>query len=622
LNAPLLSIRDLHVTFRTDEGTVEAVRGISFDVPAGRTVALVGESGSGKTVVSQAILGILPDTATTRGAGMIFDDPRGEKPLDLLGCDPDSPIRRRIRGNRIAIVFQEPMTSLSPLHTIGDQVGEALRVHKRLPAAEERQQTIEMLRRVGFPDPERAYRTYPFELSGGLRQRAVIAMALICRPALLIADEPTTALDVTVQAQILELLEDLQAEFGMAILFITHDLGVVANIAEEMVVMYRGRIMESGCCRELLRRPRHPYLQALLRAVPRLRDDPNRRLATLREVPHGQAAELLEGIDKRGWRPQGPILEVQNLRKTFLLRRSGWLSGQSRVVTAVEDVSFAVEAGECLGIVGESGSGKTTVSKIIMRAFSADSGKVLFRGPDGEVDILALSERELLPLRRHIQYIFQDPYSSLDPRMNVLDAIAEPLVIHGIGSREERIERVKALLAAVGLEPRHMRRYPHSFSGGQRQRIGIARALALGPEVLICDEPVSALDVSVQAQILNLLKGLQKDLGLTYLFISHNLAVVRYIAQTIGVMCRGLLVELAPADTLFADARHPYTRTLLAAIPEPDPDRPLDFSRVLAERASDPAAWPPPYGLRTGPGRMVAVGKKHLVRMDDRGERR
>ncbi len=622
MNAPLLSIRDLHVTFRTDEGTVEAVRGISFDVPAGRTVALVGESGSGKTVVSQAILGILPDTATTRGAGMIFNDPLAEEPLDLLACEADTPMRRQIRGNRIAIVFQEPMTSLSPLHTIGDQVGEALRVHKRLPAAEERQQTIEMLRRVGFPDPERAYRTYPFELSGGLRQRAVIAMALICRPALLIADEPTTALDVTVQAQILKLLEDLQAEFGMAILFITHDLGVVANIAEEMVVMYRGRIMESGCCSKLLREPGHPYLQALLRAVPRLCDDPNRRLTALREVRHGRAAELLKGIDKRGWRPDGPILEVRDLRKTFVLRRGGWLSGQSRIVTAVEDVSFAVEAGECLGIVGESGSGKTTVSKIIMRAFSADSGKVLFRGPEGEVDILALSESELLPLRRHIQYIFQDPYSSLDPRMNVLDAIAEPLVIHGIGTREERIERVKALLAAVGLEPRHMRRYPHSFSGGQRQRIGIARALALGPEVLICDEPVSALDVSVQAQILNLLKDLQKDLGLTYLFISHNLAVVRYIAHTIGVMCHGLLVELAPADILFTDARHPYTRRLLAAIPEPDPGHPLDFSRVLAERASDPTAWPAPYGLRSGPGRMVAVAKNHFVRMADRGERR
>ncbi len=620
MSAPLLSIRDLHVSFRADEGTVEAVRGISFDVPGGKTVALVGESGSGKTVVSQTILGILPDTATARG-GMIFRDPLGGEPVDLLACDPDSPLRRRIRGNRIAIVFQEPMTSLSPLHTIGDQVGEALRVHHRVSAAEERERTVEMLARVGFPDPRRAYRTYPFELSGGLRQRAVIAMALVCRPALLIADEPTTALDVTVQAQILKLLQDLQAEFGMAILFITHDLGVVANIAEEMVVMYRGRIMEAGCCRELLRRPRHPYLQALLKAVPRLHDDPGRRLAALREIPHGQAARLLEGIDKRGWRPDGPILEVRELKKTFLLRRGGWFSGRGRTVTALEDVSFAVRAGECLGIVGESGSGKTTVSKIIMRAFTADAGQVLFRGPDGEVDVLALSERELLPLRRHIQYIFQDPFSSLDPRMTVLDAVAEPLVIHGIGDREERVERVKALLAAVGLEPRHMRRYPHSFSGGQRQRIGIARALALGPEVLICDEPVSALDVSVQAQILNLLKDLQRELGLTYLFISHNLAVVRYIAQTIGVMCRGLLVELAPADTLFADARHPYTRTLLAAIPEPDPDHRLDFSRVLAERASDPAAWPTPYGLRGGAGRMVAVGDGHWVRMATRGER-
>ncbi len=614
MSAPLLSIRDLHVAFRADEGLVEAVRGVSFDVPHGRTVALVGESGSGKTVISQAILGILPDTAELRGRAIRFFDPERDAPVELLELDPESEERRCIRGSRISIVFQEPMTSLSPLHTIGDQVGEVLRVHQRMTRREERQRTIEMLEKVGFPDPARGYRAYPFELSGGLRQRAVIAMALICRPALLIADEPTTALDVTVQAQILKLLLDLQAEFGMAILFITHDLGVVANMADEMVVMYRGRVMEAGGCRELLRHPKHPYLKALLEAVPRLHDDPERPLATLRGNTRAHVERLADWFSHPPVDDARPILEVEGLRKHFLLR-SGWFGGQRRVIRAVEDVGFRIRRGECFGLVGESGSGKTTVSRIIMRSFTADGGRVLFRGSEGEVELLSLPERDLLPLRRHIQYIFQDPYSSLDPRMTVLDNVAEPLVIHRIGSREERIERVKLLLEAVGLEARHMRRYPHSFSGGQRQRIGIARALALGPEFLICDEPVSALDVSVQAQILNLLKELQRHLGITYLFIAHNLAVVRYIAQRIAVMCRGLLVEVAPTEQLFEDARHPYTRTLLAAIPEPDPDRPLDFTTVACRPAALPGRWPPPYGLADGPGRMKQVGKEHWVRM-------
>ena len=614
MNAPLLSVEDLTFGFEVDGGHVSATRGVSFEVPHGRTVALVGESGSGKTAIAQCILGILPANARIAKGRILFRDPERQEPVDLLALDPEGEERRRIRGGRIAIVFQEPMTALSPLHTVGDQVGEALRLHRPVSRREERARTLEMLARVGFPDPERAYRAYPFELSGGLRQRAVIAMALMCRPALLIADEPTTALDVTVQAQILKLLADLQAEFGMAVLFITHDLGIVANLADEMVVLYRGRVMEKGPAAELIAQPRHPYLRALLDAVPRLHDDPDRRLTSLRELGDRRAIEMLRPLVRHEIRRNAPLLRVEGLEKRFVLRAGGWLHARKRILRAVEDVSFAIAAGECFGLVGESGSGKTTVCKLILRAFEADGGRVLF-GSDGEtVDLLRLSERELLPLRRRIQYIFQDPFSSLDPRMTVLDIVAEPLVIHGIGTKEERIERVRALLTAVGLEPRHMRRYPHSFSGGQRQRIGIARALALGPELLICDEPVSALDVSVQAQILNLLKDLQRELGLTYLFISHNLAVVRYLAQRIAVMCRGRIVELAPTGVLFDAPRHPYTRALLAAIPEPDPTRRLDFATVAEAGMAAPEEWPAPFTLRDGPGKLVPVGPGHFVR--------
>jgi peptide/nickel transport system ATP-binding protein len=629
MRAPLLAIRDLEVAFAADEGRVRAVAGASLDVPRHRTVALVGESGSGKTVISQAVLGILPKNARIERGSIWFSDPRTDAPpVDLAAMPPGTPERRAIQGRRISIIFQEPMSSLSPLHTIGDQIGESLRVHEGASGEEARARTVEMLSRVGFRRPAEAVDRYPFELSGGLRQRAMIALALICGPALLIADEPTTALDVTVQAQILKLMKDLQAEMGMSILFITHDLGVVASMADEIVVLYRGRVVERGGCEELLRDPRHPYLQALLRAVPRLHTDRNERLQALREVrvdgdlalggPRTDAGAADGAGDGRA-----PLLQVEGLRKTFLTRRAGLLGSEPTIITAVDDVSFEIRRGESFALVGESGSGKTTVSKMIMRGLTADTGRITFHGADGRppVDVLALGEDELRGFRRHIQYIFQDPFGSLNPRMTVLDLVAEPLVIHGVGTEKERVERVKRLLQAVGLDVRHLRRYPHSFSGGQRQRIGIARALALEPELLICDEPVSALDVSVQAQILNLLKDLQARLGLTYLFIAHNLAVVRYIADRIAVMCAGRLVELAPTDALFAGPRHPYTQALLAAVPEPDPDRPLDLAARLAEGAMDPTAWPEPYTLRpgAGSGRLVDAGAGHYVRLGTEG---
>jgi peptide/nickel transport system ATP-binding protein len=610
----LLQIENLAISFNLQGGLVDAVRGVSFRVPAGRAVALVGESGSGKTVISQAIMGILPTSAVIRsGAIRFFDPDRPGPPQDIATLPRDGAAIRAIRGARISIIFQEPMSSLSPVHSVGDQISEALHLHRRISAKAGREVTAEMLRLVGFPDPKRSLDTYPFELSGGLRQRAMIAMALICRPALLIADEPTTALDVTIQAQILKLVRDLQRELHMALLIITHDLGVVANMADEVVIMYHGQVMESGPLADIFEQPRHPYLKALLRAVPRFHMEPGERLVPIREIETKDARLLMARKDGGGGGGNGPLLSVREVSKSYRLRK-GALTGTSGRILAVDDVSFDIARGECLGLVGESGCGKTTVSKIIMRALRPDSGSVTF-GVDKPIDVLALEGKALFDFRSRVQFIFQDPFGSLNPRMTVFDIISEPLVIHGVGTARSRGEIVKELMQLVGLDVRHLTRYPHSFSGGQRQRIGIARALALQPELLICDEPVSALDVSIQAQILNLLKDLQIKLGLTYLFISHNLAVVDYVADRIAVMCRGRIVELAPSDRLFKEARHPYTRALLTAVPEPNPKFPLDFAQLMAEKASIPAAWPVPFTIddRHHP-HLVDLGEGHYVR--------
>ncbi len=611
----LLRVEDLHVAFHAEEGVVEAVRGVSFEVPRGRTVAVVGESGSGKTVLSQAILGILPATARLTRGKILFDDPDiAAPPVDLAAYPQNHRVRRSIRGGRISIIFQEPMSSLSPVHTIGDQIAEALRLHVPSARREVRAKVVEMLDHVGFPNPGAAFELYPFELSGGLRQRAMIAMALICEPALLIADEPTTALDVTIQAQILELMQRLQAEYRMAILFITHDLGVVANLADELVVMYRGRVMEAGPARPLLTAPEHPYLKALMAAVPRIDMDKGERLKPLREVrvTASDLATLAGGQTRHG--RAGPLLSVVGIEKTFQTRRGGGWLGGGDVVRALDDVSFTIDRGESFAVVGESGSGKTTLAKAIMRGIDVDAGSITFDDHGERVDVLALEGRDLERLRTRVQYVFQDPFASLNPRMTIADIIMEPLVIHGIADARERGERVRALMQAVGLDLRSLRRYPHSFSGGQRQRIGIARALALNPDLLICDEPVSALDVSVQAQILNLLKDLQKALGLTYLFIAHNLAVVRYVADRVAVMCSGRIVELAPTDQLFRRPEHPYTRALLAAVPEPDPDHRLDFRRLREAGEAMPAEWPWPFTILPGRhGHMVELGDGHWV---------
>ena len=615
----LLRVRDLSVEFNGPGGVVRAVDQLSFRVKPGTAVALVGESGSGKSVTAQAIMGILPRVARIAGGEILFTDFSlpGET-VDLARLDPRDRTFRSIRGRRVSMIFQEPMTSLSPLHTIGDQIGEALAIHTDLGRKEVRRAAIEILTLTTFPDPQRAYDTYPFELSGGLRQRAMIAMALICRPALLIADEPSTALDVTIQAQILKLIQDLRKQLRMSLLLITHDLGVVANIAEEVVVMYRGRVVESGMMNDLFAEPRHPYLRALLGAVPHFDMKPGERLRPLREISHGTGHLLAPRTPWQAGGPPQPLLRVSGLSKSFGIRRRGGLFGRAdngTTLRAVDDVSFSIERGRCLGLVGESGCGKTTVSKIIMRAIESDAGAVMFDDAGTPVDLLTLSGAELVRFRRRIQYVFQDPFGSLDPRMTVFDIIAEPLVVHRIGDATYRREMVRELLRRVGLDDRHLGRYPHSFSGGQRQRIGIARALALQPDLLICDEPVSALDVSVQAQILNLLKDLQAELGLTYLFISHNLAVVDYMADQIAVMCAGRIVEKAPREILFRAPMHPYTRALLAAVPYPDPGRQLDFAALMGGRASVPAAWPPPFDEdgQGAPG-LFDLGGGHFVR--------
>ncbi len=616
----VLTVSDLRVYLNVDAGTVKAVDGVSFRIPESRTVALVGESGSGKSIIAQTIMGILPRIARIESGEVLFADPK--KPgsiVDISRLAPTDPALMSIRGGCISIIFQEPMTALSQLHTVGNQIEEALSLHRDLGKAQRREAVVEMLRMVGFPDPVRAVQTYPFELSGGLRQRAMIAMALICRPSLLIADEPTTALDVTIQAQILQLINQLQREMRMAVLIITHDLGVVANMAEEVVVLYQGRVVESGPVDAIFREPGHPYLKALMRAVPRFNMAPGERLTPLREIQVSSNHLMSARPGTAAKDPNTPLLTVSRLTKSFGIRKSSLLGGKrDKPVLAVDDVSFTVRAGECLGLVGESGCGKTTTSKMIMRSITPDSGQIIFNDESGPQDVLSLTGAELFAYRRKVQFVFQDPVGSLNPRMSAFDILSEPLVIHGIGDADERFARVRELITLVGLDVRHLRRYPHSFSGGQRQRLGIARALALSPALLICDEPVSALDVSVQAQVLNLLRDLRDALNLTYVFVSHNLAVVNYIADRIAVMCAGRLVEIAPYAELFRNPVHPYTRALLAAVPTPDLDRKLDFAALMEGRASDPTAWPEPFRLgvaaRTA---MIDLGEGHLVRASE-----
>src|SRR5687767_15765889 len=552
----ILSIQNLDIRFRVDRKSepFRAVKGISFDIPTNSTVALVGESGSGKSVSAMAILGLLPENAIVGAQSSIIYGGRNIL-KSTLGELQD------IRGKEISVIFQEPMTSLNPVFTVGEQIAESLRLHMGMGMGQARARAVELLNEVGIPNPQLRVNSYPHEMSGGQQQRVMIAMAIACEPKLLIADEPTTALDVTIQKQILDLIASLQEKHHMSVLFITHDLGVVGDIADYVVVMQNGEIQEQGTVRQIFERPQHPYTKALLACRPRLDRRP-RRLPVIDDFMKGDGRPHLEERS-RGTRPEDPIiLEVKGLNKTFFLKEG--LFGK-RAIPAVKDVSFKLPKGKTLGLVGESGSGKTTVGLTLMRLHDATSGEVLFEGKD----LLRLTEREMMAYRRRIQIIFQNPYASLNPRFTVGQIIVEPMKIHKIGRDEnERVEMAFALLKRVGLAPESFYKYPHEFSGGQRQRIAIARCLTMKPDVLICDESVSALDVSVQAQVLNLLQDLQDEYHMSYIFISHDLAVVKYISDEIMVMNDGAIVEMADSDEIYRAPKQEYTRKLLSSIPK------------------------------------------------------
>jgi len=550
----ILEVENLDIKFRLDKHTVfDAVKGISFKVPTNSTVALVGESGSGKSVSAMSILGLLPENAIVAPTSRILYGDR-----DLLKL-ADGPLRD-LRGRDLSVIFQEPMTSLNPVFTVGEQIGEVLRLHMGLTGRQARERVVALLNEVGIPDPQLRVNSYPHEMSGGQQQRVMIAMAIACEPKLLIADEPTTALDVTIQKQILDLLASLQEKHRMSLLFITHDLGVVGEIADHVVVMQSGEIQEQGDVKSIFEWPQHPYTKALLACRPRLDRRP-RRLPVIDDFLKGDGA--IQPDRKRGVAAGDPIiLEVKALNKTFFLAEG--LFGR-RAVPAVKDVSFKLARGKTLGLVGESGSGKTTVGLTVMRLHGATSGEVLFEG----TDLLALTDRQMMDYRRRIQIIFQNPYASLNPRFTVGQILVEPMKIHAIGKDEnERVDMAFALLKRVGLAEQSFYKYPHEFSGGQRQRIAIARCLTMKPDVLICDESVSALDVSVQAQVLNLLQDLQDEFGLSYIFISHDLAVVKYISDQVMVMNEGAIVEIADSDEIYLHPSQEYTRKLLSSIPK------------------------------------------------------
>jgi peptide/nickel transport system ATP-binding protein len=606
---PVLRIRGLSVAATSHGMGHSILNSVDLDIPRGSCVALVGESGSGKSTLCNAILGLLP-VGLKRTSGQILLSRAGdETDLCLIG----ERALRPMRGRDVAMAYQEPSAALSSVMTVGSMLDEMLVAHEpsidsRIRAARIR----EILGMVGFPEPASAVDRYPFELSGGLRQRAMLASALICRPLLVIADEPTSALDVTVQALTLKLLAELQDRLGLSLLLVTHDLGVVANIADHVAVLKDGVVVEAGSVADVMRRPTAQYTRSLLELSPRLSGSVP---PIVHQPVRSSATQALADV----WRNRiGPdagtrLISVESVSKRFVARRSRhW--GVAEATDAVSGASLAIDAGSCVGLVGESGSGKSTLAKLVMRVHRPDTGRITAFDGANMTDISTLDGAALRAYRSRVQYVFQDPFSSLNPRLSAEDIITEPFVIHGLGQRRDRRQWALALMELVGLSGSMLDRFPNAFSGGQRQRLGIARALALGPDVLVCDEPVSALDVSVQAQILALLESLRQELNVSMLFVSHDLAVVRQLVQHVHVMCSGRIVEAAPVASLFANPQHPYTVALLAAHPEPDLDRKLDFRALMDGRASDPLAWPEPYRLRNGEvPHYKLIGENHVV---------
>jgi peptide/nickel transport system ATP-binding protein len=560
--ATVLEIEHLVTEFPMRSETFRAVDDVSLRLERGRTLCVVGESGSGKSVTARSILQILDPPGRIASGRILLHRhltakaTLSDETIDLASLDPRGRVIRAIRGRDIAMIFQEPMSSLSLVHTIGNQIGEALRLHERISKKEARERTIDLLTRVEIPRPERAIDRYPFEYSCGMRQRAMIAMALACNPGVLIADEPTTALDVTTQAEILDLIKELQQQFGMAVMFITHDMGVVAEIADDVVVMRHGKLVEQGPVERIFHAPQHDYTKMLLHAVIELDRPSPRRLAMRARRP-----------------PGAPILELCHLRKVFASSGGRLFRRTLDELAAVDDVDLALQAGESLGIVGESGSGKTTLGRCILRVLDPTGGEIRYHHDGTTLELASAKAAMVQRARREIRMIFQDPFASLNPRMTVAQIVGEPLLVNGIAKGASLRARVAELLRLVDLEPAMMERYPHAFSGGQRQRIGIARAIALNPKIIVADEATSALDVSLRTQVLDLLLDLQERLELSFVFVSHDISVIRYFCDRVAVMYRGRIVEQGPTERVCDAPEHPYTKALLSAVPRPDPRR-------------------------------------------------
>ena len=599
LDHPIARFENLKVEFKTQDGPVEAVKGVSFDIAAGETVAIVGESGSGKSVSSLSLMRLVEYGGGEISDGRLLFDRGAAGPIDLRTMNPKD--MRAIRGREIGMIFQEPMTSLNPVFTIGRQLMEGLRLHMGLSKAAARSRAIDLLRQVRIPEPERRLDQYPHELSGGMRQRVVIAMALACEPRLLIADEPTTALDVTIQAEILGLINKLQKDTGTAVMFITHDMAVVAQMADRVVVMFRGEKVEEGPVEDIFKNPQHPYTQNLLAAVP--------KLGEMRGQPTPKPLSLI-GQPKKSLIGSVPpteevLLDVRNLTTRFSVK-GGFFRRKVARVHALENVSFSIKKGATLSLVGESGSGKSTCGRSILRLEEPQSGSIKL----GDTDILALDSAGLREARRDMQMVFQDPFASLNPQMTLADQVAEPMKNYNMAQGSELLDRVARLFDRVELPRAFMRRFPHELSGGQRQRIAIARALALNPKLLIADEAVSALDVSVQAQVLNLMLELQAELGISMLFISHDMAVVERVSHHVAVMYLGRIVEIGTRQEVFEDPRHDYTKTLMSAVPVADPRQ----RTLKADFESKPIPSPiHPLDYDPGPTKYTHLGGQHYI---------